>query len=72
MDEAEGEIAIETSAAPPTVDVVEFEIDPSVAEMLADPNAALVANPALLMTATVLDEEAHIAVDVTSCMLPSV
>ncbi len=45
MDAFVGLTLIETSAAAPTVNVVEFEIEPSVALMFAVPVPALVANP---------------------------
>lgn len=76
MAAVEGATEIATNAALPTVSVAELDIDPIVAEIVADPCAALVAIPllplALLITATLLDEEAQVAVEVTSCVLPSV
>jgi hypothetical protein len=71
-----GEIAIETSAAPVTVSVVEPETEPSVAVMVADPVPALVASPmlpaVLLITAVALDEDVQLTIDVMSLLVPSV
>lgn len=76
IDGLEGLTAIETSAAPPTVRVVEAEIEPEVAEMLEFPVAALVASPtlplALLMVAMDPFDEFHWSEPVMFCVLPSV
>jgi len=56
--------------------VVEAEIELEVAEMVAVPCPELVASPllpaALLMMATVADDEFQLATVVRSCVLPSV
>lgn len=56
--------------------VAEAEIELEVAEMVAVPCPALVASPllpaALLMMATVANDEFQFATVVRSCMLPSV
>jgi len=68
--------AIEDKLGPFTVMVVEAEIELEVAEMVAVPCPELVASPllpaALLMMATVADDEFQLATVVRSCVLPSV
>src|SRR5271155_3304467 len=71
MEALAGEIAIETSAGPATVRVVEEATEPEVAVIVAVPCPALVARP-LLTIATVALDELHVATEVTSCVLPSV
>ena len=67
--------AIETKAGCATVKVVEDEIEPEFAVMVALPNPALVAIPLvqelLLTTTTVAEDELQITNDVTSFVLPS-
>jgi hypothetical protein len=71
-----GVTAIEDKFGPLTVMVVEAEMELEVAEMVAVPCPELVASPllptALLMMATVADEELQVAIVVRSCLLPSV
>jgi len=70
-----GVIAIETSVAAVTVNVVDPEIAPDVAEMVVEPVATEVANPfepaALLMVATDDADELHVTVVVRLCVEPS-
>ena len=72
----DGVIAMETKDGPLTVMVVDAEIELEVAEMVAVPCPELVASPllptALLMMATVADDELQVATVVRSCVLPSV
>lgn len=72
IDAFVGETEIDTSAAAATVNVVEFEIEPTVALMFVVPMPALVADPGSPITATVAFEEFQFAVAVKSCELPSV
>ena len=67
-----GLIAIETSAAAVTVNTVEPVVVPETALMVAVPIPAPVANPVLLIVAVDVLSEAHIAVEVKSCVVPSV
>jgi hypothetical protein len=67
-----GEIAIETRVAAVTVSGVDPLTEPEVAEMLAVPCAALVANPALLIVAVEGVSDDQVAELVRFCVLPSV
>src|SRR5438105_11764975 len=68
-----GVTTIDASAAPVTVSIVELLIDPDVAVIVVVPVPALVASPCvpvlLLITATLVSDELHTTVVVTSCML---
>lgn len=70
-----GAIVIETKVGPPTLNVVEVEMEPAAAVMAALPCVALVANPALptalLIMATSEFDELQIATEVRFCVLPS-
>lgn len=76
MDGPAGLTVIEISAAVLTVRVVEAEIGPEAAEIVAVPVATLVAKPrlsaALLMVATEPSDESHWTEPVMFCVLPSV
>jgi hypothetical protein len=67
---------METKVGPVTVMVVEAEMEAEVAVMVAVPCPELVASPllptALLMIATVAEDELQVATVVRSCVLPSV
>ena len=69
-DEFTGATVIETSAAPLTVNVVDAEIEPDVAVMVAVPSPELVARPleslALLITVIRAEDEVHVTTAVTS------
>jgi hypothetical protein len=75
MDGAAGVIAIETSAAAVTVNVVDPDTVPEVALMVAVPCARLVAKPAvgalLLIVATAGMSELHCTVPVMFCVVLS-
>jgi hypothetical protein len=71
-DELVGVTAMLTSAAWPTLAVVEDEIDPDAAVTVAVPNPEVVARPALLITSSVASDVLHVAMEVTSCADPSV
>jgi hypothetical protein len=66
-----GVIAIETSVGALTVSVVEPEIEPELAVMDVLPTAIPVANPAVLIVATPVAEEAQLTELVMFCVLPS-
>jgi hypothetical protein len=70
-----GVIAIDTSAALLTVIVVDDEIVPDVAVIVAVPCPELVATPLLpallLTTATIAFDELHVTMLVRFCVLPS-
>jgi hypothetical protein len=66
-----GVTATETSVAAVTVSVVLPEMEPEVARMVVDPVPTAVARPAVLIVATVPDEELHVAVLVRFCVVPS-
>ena len=76
MDGFVGEIAIDTSAAVSTINVVEAEIEARAAVIFVTPAPELVESPfvpeILLMIATVAEVELHVTSEVTSCVLPSV
>ena len=75
MKGIEGFTVIETKAAVFTVSVVDFEIEPEVAEMVEVPVASPVARPCpptpLLIVTTELSDELHCTELVMFCMLPS-
>ena len=62
------EIKVNTAAV--TVRVAEPPTVPDVALMVADPFAALVANPPLLTVATEVFEDVQVTVLVTFCVVP--
>ncbi len=72
---ADGVTARDTSVAGVTVSVVDPEIAPDAAVIVVEPAAAGVARPfkpdALLMVATDVDAELHVAVAVRFCVDPS-
>ena len=65
-------IAIETNCAAVTVNNVEPVTPPDVALMFAAPCCTLVAKPVLAMVAIDCVSELQVAVDVRSCVVPSV
>jgi hypothetical protein len=67
-----GVTVIETSAGGATVRTAEPVTEPEVALIVAVPFEALLAKPWLLMVATAMREELHVAVVVRSSVLPSV
>jgi hypothetical protein len=67
-----GVTAIVCKTAGVTVNVVDPLIDPEVALIVVDPVATVLAKPALLMVATAVAEDVHVAVLVRFCWLPSV
>jgi hypothetical protein len=67
-----GVTAIDASVAAVTVSVVEPLTAPEAAWMVVAPAAKLVAKPALLIVATAVAEELHVAEPVRFCVLPSV
>ena len=75
MLELAGVIAIDTSVAAVTESVVVPDMLPDVALIVVEPDAAGVANPlepaALLMAATVVLDEFHVAAVVRFCVVPS-
>lgn len=66
-----GETATDTSAAAVTVKLVDPEIDPALAAMLAIPVLTLVASPVAFTVATFVAEDVHVTVLVRFCVLPS-
>ena len=70
-----GVIAMDTSAAGVTVNVVDPEMLPEAAVIVVEPVAAAVADPlepvALLIVATVRSAELHVAAVVRSCVVLS-
>ena len=72
IDGFAGATAIETRVGAPTVRVVEPVIEPEAARIAVAPCAALVARPVLLIVATLIADEPHVAEAVKSCVLPSV
>lgn len=75
-DAVAGDTASETNAAGVTVSVLDPVTDDDVAVITVCPVPTLVARPlvtgALLMVATVVTLEFHVAVPVMSCVVPSV
>ena len=69
-DALAGVTASETSTACPTLSVADPLIEPAVAVMIAVPTACPLANPPLLMPATV-DDELQVTALVRFCTLPS-
>ena len=71
-----GVMVMETNVGPVTAIVVDDEIAFAVAEMVAVPCPELVARPllptALLMIATVAEDELQVVTAVRSCVVPSV
>jgi len=76
MNALAGVMAMETKDGPVTLIVLLADMELEVAEMLAVPCPALVASPllptALLMIATVAEDELQVTTVVRSCVLPSV
>ena len=72
MDAFAGVTEIDESTAAVTVRVAELLTLPEVAMMVAVPLATPVATPLLLMVATELAEEVHVAVLVRFCVVPFV
>lgn len=76
MAALEGVTAIDTNVGLPTVMVAEVLIEPETAVMVAVPWPELVASPqlptALPIITTAEDDELQVAVEVRSCVLPSV
>ena len=76
IDGVAGVIAIETSTAAVTVNVVDPVTEPELALIVAVPSARLLAKPvvvvALLIVATDVVSELHCTVAVMFCVLPSV
>ena len=65
-------IAIDINCAAVTVKTVKPVTLPEVALMFAVPTCILVAMPVLVMVAVDCESELQVAVDVRSCVLPSV
>jgi hypothetical protein len=66
-----GVTTIEVSCGGVTVSVVLPEMLPEMAMMIVEPVPTLLAKPAVLMVATVVTEEFHVAEEVRFCVLPS-
>lgn len=69
---ADGENAMETTVAGPTVRVIGVLAEPTVTVIVADPEALAVINPLVLTVATEELDVVHVAVLVTFCVDPSV
>src|SRR6266436_6301902 len=63
---------IDTTVGATTVRIAERNTDAKLAPIAVLPCVMLVANPALLMVATAVDEELQLTVPVKSCVLPLV
>lgn len=72
MEADEGLTTIETNVAPLTINVVEPATEPDVAVIVTVPSATVVANPVLLMVATVRSPADQVTEFVRSCVLLSV
>ena len=70
-DEFAGVTAIEARLGAPTVSLVEPEIGPDVAEIVAVPAAIPVASPEPLIVAVAEEEELQVALAVRFCVVPS-
>ena len=70
-DGAAGVTPIDTKVAALTVRVVEPDTPPTVAAMTLVPGATPVARPALVIVATLVVADVHVAVAVMSCFEPS-
>lgn len=66
-----GVTAIETIVGAVTVNVVDCEMPPKLAEMLVEPAASALASPLALMVAVAVDDELQVTIVVRSALLPS-